>query len=102
MNEYVSGTVDYAAAKSVEGEQSQVNRALVRLEKADAELAVLLDRLAERLRPVRHLEDSYEDGPSQASPPSMRAPLVVAIDGAADRCSARSRLVAEITEELDI
>ena len=100
-----TGTYQDVAKATVirsESEQTQADRALARLDKADAELATLLDRLAVRLRPVTHLGDMYEDGPSQASEPSMRSPLVAAIDVMADRISARARMVVEITDGLDV
>ena len=102
INMQMDARAYHADHTEAERDQSQADRALARLEKADAELAMLLDRLADRLRPVRHLDTSYEDGECLADPPSMRSPLVLAIDSAADRCAIRSRLVVEITEGLDI
>lgn len=91
-----------ASAVHANRDQSHADQALMDLEKADAELAHVVNALGTRLRPVSAMADVPEDGMAMAADPSVRSPLVCSIRAAVDRTQRMTRLVLEITEGLDV
>jgi len=91
-----------AIAIEPDRDQSHADRALMDLEKADAELAHVIGVLGNRLRPVSAMTDVPDDGMAMAADPSVRSPLVCSIRAAVDRTQRQTRQVLEITEGLDV
>ena len=91
-----------AIAIEPDRDQSHVDRALMDLEKADAELAHVINILGTRLRPVSAMSEVPEDGMAMAADPTVRSPLFCSIRAAVDRTQRQTRQVLEITEGLDV
>ena len=99
--ETISYSADAAKVGTVERDQSAVDRALLELEKRQAELHHLIATLGTRLRPVtRDEERGVRVSPD--SDPSCDSPLLRSLRAAVERTQTAANLVAYITEGLDI
>lgn len=90
-----------AKAATMERDQSAVDRALMDLEKRQAELHHLIATLGTRLRPVTRDEDRGVRAAPDADP-SCDSPLLRSLRAAIERTQTAANLVADITEGLDI
>lgn len=83
-------------------DQSHADRALMDLEKSQAELAHVIGELGGRLAPVTAYTDSPGITEACTTDPSERSQLVRSIREAVGRTQRLTRHVLEITEGLDV
>ena len=100
--ETTSYSADAAKAATVERDQSAVDRALLDLEKRQAELHHLIATLGTRLRPVTRDGDDRGVRAVPDSDPSCDSPVLRSLRAAVERTQTAALLVADITEGLDI
>lgn len=91
-----------AKAVHVERDQSAVDRALMDLEKAQAELSHVLLQLGSRLVPVIRDDDGRGARAVPGADPSTDSPLLRAIRCAVERTQSSTGYVLDLTEGLDI
>ena len=102
MNESPGRPDEPKMAVRHESEPSHTERAVLDLEKSQAELAHVIGELGGRLAPVTAYTESREITEARSTDPSERSQLVRSIREAVDRTQRMTRRVLEITEGLDI